>query len=243
MMRTAALSLGLICALTGVVQAAESTSPLQVVQVDLGDTASLQRGARDFTNYCLSCHSIAHVRYDQLAAGLDLTPKEIRDNLMLPGAKLGDQMRVAMPAQDAKRWFGTAPPDLTDIERVRGADWLYTYLKSFYLDKSRPMGVNNRVFPNVAMPDVLWQQQGWQVAEHQAGASGGEITGLKLVHQGTMSPDQFDRMARDIVNYLAYVSAPYTLESHHVGRWMLLLLALFTVAAWFLKREFWRDVH
>ncbi|MEJ2451916.1 MAG: cytochrome c1 [Gammaproteobacteria bacterium] len=236
-----ALSLIPPCAWAG------TTLQLRHMQVDTTNKLSLIRGAHEFTNYCLSCHAARQVRYQQLLPGLGLTDKQLQDNLMLPGRKLGDKMKVSMTAGEGKKWFGTAPPDLSDIERVRGADWLYTYLTSFYLDPSRPTGVNNRVFPKVAMPDVLWQQQGLQkpvykTVKNADGKAQRVITGLKLVTQGSMTPKQFDRTMKDLVNFLAYISAPYKHKSHVVGLWVIALLILFTISAYFLKREYWKDV-
>jgi len=216
--------------------------------VDLSDKASLQRGARVFANYCLSCHAASHVRYKQVLPGLGLTAKEMRDNLLLPGRKVGDKMTVAMTHKEGKAWFGNAPPDLSNIERVRGADWLYTYLTSFYVDSSRPTGVNNAVFPKVAMPDVLWEMQGLQKAvykqkEEPDGKTHKVMSGFKPVTKGRLTPGQSDRMVRDLVNFLAYMSAPYQQKSHVIGLWIILGLILFTISAYFLKKEYWKDVE
>lgn len=233
--------------LTPALANAEPATKLRHMRIDLSDRASLQRGARVFTSYCLSCHAAKHMRYKQLLPGLGITRKELQDNLMLPGKKIGDKMTVAMTSKEGEQWFGTAPPDLTLIERVRGADWLYTYLTSFYLDPSRPTGVNNVVFPKVAMPDVLWQQQGLQKAVYKTvkdadGKTKQVVSGLKLVTKGTMSPEKYDAMVRDLVNFLAYMSAPYQQKSHRIGFWIIGLLILFTISSYFLKREYWKDV-
>lgn len=227
---------------------AESSMKLHHMNVDLSNQKSLLRGARMFTNYCLSCHAARQVRYKQLLPGLGITGKQLKKNLMLPGHKLGDKMTVAMTTKEGKRWFGTAPPDLSDIERIRGADWLYTYLTTFYLDSSRPTGVNNRVFPKVAMPDVLWQLQGQQKPVYKTVKdSGGKtkrvISKLKPVTKGTLTPKQFDSRVKDLVNFLAYLSAPYQQKSHRVGFWIIVLLVLFTISAYLLKREYWKDVE
>jgi len=227
--------------------AAEGGIKLRHMSVDLSDRASLQRGARVFTNYCLSCHAARQVRYKQVLPGLGITAKEMRDNLMLPGRKIGDKMTVAMTHTEGKQWFGVAPPDLSNIERVRGADWLYTYLTSFYLDPSRPTGVNNALFPKVAMPDVLWELQGLQKPVYKTvkdadGKTRKVLNGFKVATKGRMSAEQSDRMVRDLVNFLAYMSAPYQQKSHLVGAWIILGLILFTISAYFLKREYWKDV-
>jgi len=227
--------------------AAEGDVKLRHMSVDLSNKASLQRGARAFANYCLSCHAASHVRYKQVLPGLGLTAKEMRQNLMLPGRKIGDKMTVAMTHKEGKQWFGVAPPDLSNIERVRGADWLYTYLTSFYLDSSRPTGVNNAIFPKVAMPDILWEMQGLQKPVYKTvkdadGISRKVIAGFKQVRKGKLSPAKSDRMVRDLVNFLAYMSAPYQKKSHLVGLWIILGLILFTISSYFLKREYWKDV-
>lgn len=226
---------------------ADSGMPLRHMKVDTSNRLSLIRGAHEFANYCLSCHAARQVRYQQLLPGLGLTKKQMEDNLMLPGRKIGDKMTVSMSAHEGKKWFGTAPPDLSDIERIRGANWLYTYLTSFYVDPSRPTGVNNAVFPKVAMPDVLWQQQGLQKPVYKTiknadGKTEKVISGFKHISQGTMSPKQFDHTMRDLVNFLAYISAPYEHESHVIGIWVIALLILFTISAYLLKREYWKDV-
>lgn len=239
----------LICALYLVPapSTAETTTKLHHMSVNLSDRLSLLRGARIFTNYCLSCHTARYVRYQQLLPGLDIKPKQLQKYLMPPGRKLGNKMTVTMTAREAGKWFGTAPPDLSDIERVRGADWLFTYLTSFYLDPTRPTGVNNLVFPKVAMPDILWQLQGLQKPVYKTikdgdGKTRKVISGLKLSSTGTMPKQKFDARMKDLVNFLAYLSAPYQQKSHHVGFWITPLLILFTISAYLLKREYWKDV-
>lgn len=226
---------------------AETTTKLHHMSVDLSDQASLLRGAHFFMHNCFSCHAARHVRYKQLLPGLGITRQKLQDELMPAGRKPGDKMLVAMTSSEGKKWFGTAPPDLSDIERVRGADWLYTYLTSFYIDHSRPSGVNNLIFPKVAMPDVLWQQQGMQKPVYKTvkdanGKTHQVITGLKQTTKGTLSPKKFDATVKDLVNFLAYLSAPYQQKSHHIGFWIIVLLILFTVSAYLLKREYWKDV-
>ena len=226
---------------------AESEVRLDHVKIDLRDKAALQRGAKYFVNYCLSCHEAKYVRYGQLTKPLGLTENQLLHNLDFTGNKIGAQMTVAMSRQDAKKWFGVIPPDLSDIANVRGADWIYTYLRSFYLDKTRPNGVNNLVFNNVAMPDILWQLQGMQAPVYKtvSGADGKShkiISGLKRSTPGTMSPEQFDRAVRDLVTFLVFLSEPYKLQSEHIGLWFLGVLVLFTLLAYLLKREYWKDV-
>ncbi len=222
--------------------------PLQHIRVDVTDKPALQRGAKYFVNYCLSCHSAKYERYSEVAQGLGISQTLTVKNLIFTGRKFQDTMIVAMPPDDAKRWFGVAPPDLTEIAHIRGADWIYTYLKSFYLDKSRPFGVNNLVFPNVSMPHVLWMLQGWQVPVYKEvqdpdGQTRREITDLKLAQQGQMTPAQYDQAVHDLVTFLVYISEPYALASQYIGAWAVAALVLFTVLAYLLKREYWKDVH
>jgi ubiquinol-cytochrome c reductase cytochrome c1 subunit len=205
-----------------------------------GDNAALQRGARIFVNYCLSCHSASGMRYNRLH-DIGLTDKEIKKNLLFTTDKVGDLMRVSMQHADAKVWFGTAPPDLTVIARARsgelgsGADWLYTYLRGFYRDASRPTGWNNVVFPNVAMPHVLWQLQGEQIM--------GPDGKLKLVKSGTMTPQEYDAMVADLVGYLKYMGEPVAGFRKKLGVGVLIALALLFGLTYALKREFWKDIH
>lgn len=227
---------------------ADSAVPLRHMKLDPSDHQSLVRGAKEFAHYCFSCHSARQVRYNQLQPGLALTIKQLKDTLMLPGTKPGDKMIVSMTSKEGKKWFGNPPPDLSDIAIVRSPDWLYTYLTSFYLDPSRPTGVNNVVFPKVAMPDVIWQQQGLQKPVYKTikdadGKDRKVIVGVKQVTQGTMTPKQYDRTVRDLVNFLAYMSQPYKQESHTIGYWVIGLLILFTFFAYLLKREYWKDVE
>lgn len=213
---------------------------------DLGDRASLQRGAQLFMNYCSGCHSLKYMRYSRMADDLGLTGDEVMANLNFTGAKFGEQIQVAMPADGAEKWFGKAPPDLSVISRVRGSDWIYTYLKSFYLDESRPLGWNNMLFPNASMPNPLWEMQGLQRPVH-----GGKdpVTGeatverLEIATPGTQDAQAFDQTARDITAFLEYVGEPAALKRQDIGVWVVLFLAFFTFLAWLLKKEYWRDVH
>lgn len=246
-MRTIVIAF-LFMVLPALALAAEGALPLQKVNINLNDKAALQRGATLFVNYCLSCHSAKYMRYNRLTQALGLTSQQVIDNLIFTDRKIANTMRIAMRPEDAKRWFGIEPPDLSDEARVRGADWLYTYLKSFYLDPSRPAGVDNGVFPKVAMPDVLWALQGWQAPVYTtvAGPQGQQvkvITGLRQVAPGTLTPAQYDRDMRDLVTFLVYMGEPVKLEREHLGVWVLLFLAVFFAAAYMLKKEYWRDVH
>ena len=213
---------------------------------DLSDRASLQRGAQLYMNYCAGCHSLKYMRYSRMAEDLGLTEDEVMKNLNFTGAKFGEQVQVSMPAAGGEKWFGKMPPDLSVISRVRGSDWIYTYLKSFYLDESRPLGWNNQLFPNASMPNPLWELQGLQHAEFgPVDPATGErhVEGLKVAQAGRLSAQEFDQTARDITNFLEYVGEPAALKRQSVGVWVILFLAALTFLAYLLKQEYWKDVH
>jgi len=225
--------------------------------VSPNDPVSLQRGAQVYVNYCLGCHSAAYMRYNRLQ-DLGLTEQQIRDNLIFTGAKVGELMKIAMDPKDSKEWFGTPPPDLTVIARSRsssagsGADWLYSYLRGFYRDPSRPNGWNNTVFQNVAMPHVLWQLQGEQVLATEVqliprGSKGEaekhEVQKLVLEKPGSMKPAEYDRMVGDLVNFLVYVGEPSRQSRVELGIYVLMFLGVMFVFAYLLKKEYWKDVH
>lgn len=214
--------------------------------IDPHDKYSLQRGARAFVNYCLNCHGAAHMRYSRLK-DLGLTEEQIKTNLLLTGGKVGDLMTVAMPAQEAKEWFGVVPPDLSVIARSRGVDWLYGYLRGFYRDDSKVTGWNNLVFPNVAMPHVLYDLQGEQKLEvHESKDEAGhkhEERKLVLAKPGRLTPAQYDAFAADLVNYLAYMSEPVQNRRVEIGIKVLFFLALLFPLTLMLKKQYWKDVH
>jgi ubiquinol-cytochrome c reductase cytochrome c1 subunit len=212
---------------------------------DLDDQASLQRGAQLFMNYCSGCHSLKYLRYSRMGEDLGLSEDEVMQNLNFTGAKFGEQIQVSMPAEASTKWFGKAPPDLSLISRVRGSDWVYTYLKSFYLDESRPLGWNNTLFPNASMPNPLWEMQGLQHAEFGAPDATGErpVEGLTIAQPGTQTGEQFDQTVRDITTFLEYAGEPAALKRQGLGVWVVLFLVFLTFLAWLLKNEYWRDVH
>jgi len=217
---------------------------LQQSGTDLGDRGSLQRGAKLYMNYCSGCHSLQYLRYSRIAEDLGLTEEQVQENLNFTGVAVGEQVHAAMPEQ-ASEWFGVAPPDLSVIARVRGSDWIYTYLKSFYLDESRPVGWNNQLFPNAAMPNPLWQLQGLQHAEYgELDPALGErpVTALKITRPGQQDPEAFSQTVRDITAFLEYAGEPAALKRQSMGVWVVLFLAMFTFIAWLLKKEYWRDV-
>jgi ubiquinol-cytochrome c reductase cytochrome c1 subunit len=232
-----------LCLLLGSVSAmaAEGGAELPSAGVNLRDQASLQRGARLFFNYCVGCHSLKFQRYQRMAEDLGLTEQEVMQNLNFTGAKFGDTVVSHMPENLAKQWFGKAPPDLSLEVRARTADWVYGYLNSFYLDPSRPVGWNNTVFPNASMPFPLWELQGVQTAVKKPGSE--DVERLELSQPGRMTPAQYQHAARDLTNFLAYVSEPAALQRHAYGIWVILFLALFTLLAYALKKEYWKDVH
>ena len=234
------LALGLLVGSTQAI-ASEGGAELPSAGVNLRDQASLQRGARLFFNYCVGCHSLQYQRYSRIAEDLGLTEKEVMDNLNFTGAKFGDPVVSHMPEDMAKQWFGKAPPDLSLEVRAKTADWVYGYLNSFYLDPSRPVGWNNTVFPNASMPFPMWELQGVQTAVKKPGSE--DVEKLELSQPGRMTPEQYKQAARDLTNFLAYVAEPAALQRHAYGIWVILFLAFFTLLAYALKKEYWKDVH
>ena len=218
---------------------------LQDADIDLSDNASLERGAKTFVTYCLGCHSAKHIRYKRIAIDLKISDKEVLKEIAPVGAAIYDQMHSAMNGHDANKWFGTEPPDLSLIARSRGADWLYSYLKGFYVDKSKPLGVNNVVFEDVGMPNMLWQLQGLQTPVYKNTAEGEAkvIEKLEIEQPGTMSPEEFDKTVNDLVNFLVYVGGPVQLERERLGKYVFFFLAMFLVIAYLLKKEYWKDIH
>jgi ubiquinol-cytochrome c reductase cytochrome c1 subunit len=219
---------------------------LDKAPISATNQASLQRGAKVFVNYCLNCHGAAAMRYNRLK-DIGLTDEQIKANLLFAAEKVGETMQVGMKSNDAKAWFGAQPPDLSVIARSRTPDWLYTYLRSFYRDETRPTGWNNTVFPNVGMPHVLWELQGEQHLKVAAGKDmhGGEGKSyeLLLAKPGKMSPAEFDAMVADLVNYLTFMSEPAKVKRQQLGFVVLFALGILFLFALALKKEFWKDVH
>ncbi|MDH3900566.1 MAG: cytochrome c1, partial [Gammaproteobacteria bacterium] len=208
---------------------------------------SQQRGARLFVNYCLSCHSAELMRYERIGKDLGINEKMLKENLIFTGGKVGDLMTVATADADSKEWFGTIPPDLTVIARSRGVDWLYSYMRSFYRDDSKLIGVNNLVFPDVGMPHVMWELQGWQepVITTVKDPDGTErkVVELELVEPGLLTPKEYDRAVRDLVNFLDYMGEPAKYERQHLGVKVIMFLLVLLVLAVLMKKDFWKDVH
>ncbi len=215
---------------------------LQSAKIDLSDNESLQRGAKHFVTYCLGCHSAKHIRYLRIAIDVGADPQKVLKDIAPEGASIYDQLHSAMNKHDAEKWFGTQPPDLSLIARSRGADWLYSYLKSYYVDTSKPLGVNNLVFKDTAMLNPLWQLQGEQHAE-QRKTIYGEYTKLIIDEPGTLSEKNFDLFVNDLVNFLVYVGEPVQLERQRLGKYVIFFLLIFLVIAYLLKKEYWKDVH
>lgn len=220
------------------------------------DPAALRRGAKLFVNHCMNCHEAAFMRFNRLR-DIGLSEEQIRTELIFTGAKVGDLMKSAMATADAKAWFGAAPPDLTLIARSRadaargsGADYLYTYLRSFYVDETRPMGWNNLAFPNAAMPNVLWELQGPQRAvfvdekdPHDPARSVHAFKGLEPMAPGTLTAAEFNDSVADLVAFLAWMSEPVRAERGRLGVWVLLFLGVFTLIAWRLNAAYWKDIR
>jgi len=235
--------------------------PLQSANIDIHDKASLQRGAKYFVNYCMGCHSLKFSRYNRVAEDIGLNAENgfseddvanlLKKNMIFTydeegkQTKTGELMRNAYSPKAAAEAFGTSVPDLSLVGRSRGPDWIYSYLKGFYLDPSRPMGVNNVVFPKVGMPHVLGNLQGWQKLEHEEG-EGAEHHGMPkftMAKPGKLSAAEYDKMVRDITNFLTYVSEPAQLSRYTIGIFVILFLILFFVVALLLEKEYWKDIH
>ncbi|HET8816226.1 MAG TPA: cytochrome c1 [Pseudidiomarina sp.] len=231
---------------TAATLAAGPTVPLDKAEIDLHDKASLQRGAQLFMNYCLGCHSMQYQRYNRTFRDLGIPIELGVENLQFTGEKPGDLITNAMPKESASAWFGTAAPDLTLVSRVRGADWLYTYFRSFYVDESRPFGVNNAVFPNVGMPHVLQELQGVPRKTHEQRLVDGEMkdvyVGIKSDGSGILSPAEYDQAMLDLTNFLVYTGEPMLLEQRRLGWYVFGFILVFTILSWLLKREYFRDL-
>lgn len=239
-------ALALSAALPGITYAASDGGHTESIEIDLENKSVLQRGAKYFVNYCQSCHSATYMRYSRMAEDLEIDPKLVEQNLIFGEQEIGDTMSSSMSEQDAAKWFGNTPPDLTLVARSLGTDYLYSYLKNFYLDPSRPLGVNNLTYPGVAMPHVLGALQGWQkpVYEKSKDANGEKvISHLELVEPGVLTPAQYDRLVTDLVTFLAYVGEPALMSRAQIGTWVLLFLGVLLVLSYLLKKEYWKDVH
>ncbi len=226
--------------------------PLDKAPNRLNDLGSLQNGAKLFVNYCLNCHSAAFMRFNRLT-DIGLTEQQIKDNLLFTTDKVGETMNVAMDPKQAKDWFGGTPPDLTVIARSRagaggsGADYLYTYLRTYYRDDSKATGWNNLAFPNVGMPHVLWELQGQRAPVYEEIQSHGHTTqvfkGWKQITPGKLSSTEYDSEVADLVNYMQWMSEPAQGTRVRVGVWVMLYLLIFFVIAWRLNAAYWKDIR
>ena len=239
--------LGVIALLPGVVWAAGGGKAPYHFKPDLGNESSLQRGAAAYVNYCLGCHSMKYMRYNRIAQDLGIPEDLVMKHLAPAGAKAGDTMLTTLPEKESAVWYGRTPPDLTLVARSRGIDWLYSYLLTFYIDESKPSGVNNLMLPGLSMPHVLGSLQGYQrLVETKPGTEGeGHITGPKfeLVKEGSLSPKEYRRFVADLTNFMVYAAEPARLVRFSLGTKVLFYLLLFTGVAYLLKREYWKDVH
>lgn len=233
--------------------------PCDEIDVDYSDKASLQNGAKMYMNYCMGCHSLQYSRYERVADDLGIPHQMMMDNLVFDGSKIGALMENSMPKPAAKKWFGAAPPDLTLFARAKSPEWLYTYLRSFYVDPSRPYGVNNLVFKDVGMPHVLHELQGTTecgpgpVLAPNGGVKRDILTGetllegecgqLNITSEGKMSAQEYDESMKDLVSFMAYAAEPMVLERQRIGGFVMLFLGVFWVLAWLLNREYWKDIH
>ncbi len=233
--------------------AAGGGAHLDSAPIDTSDMESVKRGAKHFIDYCFSCHEASYMRYNRIARDTGMTDAELREELIFTTnekgepTKVGSLMKVAMTEDYAKKAFGTAVPDLTLSARARGADWLYTYLRTFYVDPYRPTGMNNLVFPDVSMPNVLSSLQGMQKAvyktETRQGVEIETVDHLELAQPGSMTAEEFDAFVGDLVNFMVYLGEPVLNERKSLGIKVLIFLVIFFVVAYMLKKEYWKDVH
>jgi ubiquinol-cytochrome c reductase cytochrome c1 subunit len=240
----AGVLLGLALVAAPAAMAAEEAE-MPASNANLADIGSLQNGAKIFFNYCSGCHSLKLMRYSRIAEDLQLSKEQVMQNLNFTGANFGERIPETMQVADGQAWFGKAPPDLSLMARAKGVDYIYNYLKSFYLDPSRPVGWNNTVFPNASMPNPLWELQGIQVAEFKPalGDASPEFEKFELHKAGKLNAEGFNEVARDVANFLQYASEPAAMQRKSIGIWVLLFLSVFTLLAYFLKQEYWKDVH
>jgi ubiquinol-cytochrome c reductase cytochrome c1 subunit len=226
--------------------AASGGAQMDPAEIDPGNVSSLQRGAANFMNYCSGCHSAQYVRFNTIGKYLELTEEQLVDNLMFNADKTFETIKASMPAADAARWYGTAPPDLSLMARAKGADYVYNFLRGFYLDPESPTGVDNVVLAGTSMPHVLWELQGYQNAiftEHTVdGVTSHQFEGFEHVAAGSLDAEDFDEFVRDTVNFLAYIAEPIRSDRRKLGVWVLMYLIVFWIIALMLKKQIWKDV-
>ena len=247
MARLFALALALTLSLTAHGQhEGDGALVMDPVNNDVTDIASLQRGAKYFVNYCLGCHSAQYVRYNRLAEDLGLSEPQLIENLMFTGERPFDTLQISMRPEDGIVWFGIAPPDLSLVSRSLGTDYLYNYLRGFYVDESAPSGANNLWLENTAMPHVLWEIGGIKRAifaeADVEGTPARSLARLEVVREGTLSEGEFDQVVQDIVNFLDYIGEPVQSERREIGIRVIAFLLIFLLISYMLKREIWKDV-
>jgi ubiquinol-cytochrome c reductase cytochrome c1 subunit len=226
---------------SGPVMSSGGVAHLESSEVNARDLAAAQSGAKWFVNYCMSCHSAQYMRFNRLSEDLNLSEDEVMNNLVFSDAKFGETMDIAMRPDDAVKWFGKVPPDLSVIARSRGNDWLFSYLKSFYQDESG--GWNNLILPNASMPHVLWKLQGIQKPVYTTHGDAEVVDHLVLASEGLQTPEEYETTVRELVTFLDYVGEPAKLKRKSIGVWVMLFLAVFALLAYLLKAEYWRDIH
>ncbi len=229
------------------VVAAGGTTHLEPANLEQDNAASLRRGARNFMNYCSGCHSAKYVRFSTIGKALDLSEEQLIDNLMFNAEKTFETIQAAMPAEDAAVWYGKAPPDLSLMARAKGADYVYNFLKGFYIAEGSPTGVDNIVLPGTSMPHVLWELQGYQAAlftthENEDGSVTTAFADFEQLSAGSMDAEDYDDFVRDTVNFLAYIAEPIRSDRRKLGVWVLMFLIFFFILAAQLKKAIWKDV-
>ncbi|MEX2353051.1 MAG: cytochrome c1 [Gammaproteobacteria bacterium] len=234
-------------------RAAEQGNAMYSFSPDLSDQQALQRGARTFVNYCLSCHSAAYMRYNRMGQDLGIPDSVLLQNFMFGTDKVGDTMTVAMSRESAEDYFGIAPPDLSVTARSRGAEWLYNYMMTFYLDPSKPTGVNNLVYRDTAMPHVLWELQGWQEAVYveETGPDGLPVRRIERLEltappgekPGIYQDEDYEQTVTDLVNFMVYLGEPIQLQRYSFGIWVIFYMVFLLIIVYFLKKEYWKDIR
>jgi ubiquinol-cytochrome c reductase cytochrome c1 subunit len=233
---------------SSLVLASDNHIKLDKANIDVRDYASLQRGAKIYMTTCATCHSLKYVRYKEMARQIEMVDSSgdilvdvVNDGLMYSGSKITDNILSALSKDDGEQWFGKSPPDLSLVSRARGVDWIYTYLRTFYQDDTKLWGVNNIVFPDVAMPHVLLNYQGLKGLSESNLHDSNHIN-LKLIQQGSLNEKEFDLMVLDLVNFLSYVGEPHQVARKKLGIWVILFLSILLVLVYLLKREYWKDI-
>jgi len=240
------LALG-ACLFASQAMAAGGAVHLEPAEIDPDNISSLQRGARNFMNYCSGCHSAQYVRFNTIGKSLDLSEEQLVDNLMFNAEKTFETIKSSMPSADAARWYGTAPPDMSLMARAKGADYVYNFLKGFYVSPESPTGVDNLVLAGSSMPHVLWELQGFQAAlfEHHENDDGSVTTtfeGFEQLSPGSMDAEDYDEFVRDTVNFLVYIAEPIRSDRRKLGVWVIMFLIFFFILSVQLKKQIWKDV-